>query len=693
MALCIPVSRESQEPQGQHFIPGTPRTYSGARSGSHHSLCSLWGPADVVGGTPLSVYSTTALCRAMTMKCFHLLVLLLAFQLVSAIPAIPQCLENCTCLTLQQHVLCGNASLTSVPSNVPNNTVELHLQNNFFSELHDHFLQDLPELRGLYLSNCGINNIDEDAFQSVKSISYLHLDRNRLGDLQEGTFSNLSSLIYLHLESNQITSIREGLFAPLKKLSALYLSNNLLQELTDGSLNGLTQLRWLDLGFNMISRISNQSFSAVTNLRKLNLERNNLTGVPWAIRRKSGLQMLRLSGNGIKRLSSSSFGRSLRFITELYLDSLGLEKLTSMTFMKLRLLKELDLRNNSLQSLSVSKVKIFTKIYLTGNPWRCDCSLIGLHTRLQQAKNLDVEQQAQCDTPKALKGQSLINISLLKLTCPVLGEDVPVTPSTPISSEPNGLAKTSIRSVMKTMKPTTVAYKISPKPTPHPTAGNNKIEEEVQDPCLAEHISNVAVKPAEQGSLDVSWSVHGDYKQFEIRYSTEQEKSSLNIVGDLTNIRLYHLHPGSSYRVCIVPQNVIITKCQLPKTRQCADGQTDGVPEQAYHVYSPPKSTSPVVTIGVSVGLVALVAAAIFAVYTLRSHKIQFQRYYNEDRAEGSRKQETDPYKWDGVYENIDDDRHVYVTAASLWGMDNEILDCSLAEPNPLSSVPKYQTL
>ncbi|KAE8611533.1 hypothetical protein XENTR_v10012493 [Xenopus tropicalis] len=660
MALCIPVLRASWEPQGQRFIPGNPQY----------------------------------LLRQITMRCLHLLILLLAFDnLVSTIPATTQCPENCTCLPLQQHVLCGNASLTSVPSNVPNNTVELHLQNNLFSELHDSFLQDLPELRGLYLSNCEIDTIKPEAFQKVTSIKYLHLDRNHLGDLQEGTFRNLSSLIYLHLESNQITSIREGLFAPLEKLSALYLSNNLLQELTDGSLNGLTQLRWLDLGFNMLSKISNQSFTAIANLRKLNLERNNLTSIPSAIRRRTGLQMLRLSGNSIKKLSSSSFGRSLRFITELYLDSLRLEKVTSMTFSKLRMLKVLDLSNNSLQSLSVYNVKIFTKIYLTGNPWRCDCSLIGLHTRLQQTKNLDAEQQAHCDAPKALKGQSLINVNLLKLTCPATGEDISVTASTPSLLGSSQFANTSIRSVVETMKPTTHAYKTSPQAMSHSTAGNNKIEAEEQDPCLAKHISNVVVRPVEKESLDVSWSIHGDYKQFEIRYSTEEEKSSLNIIGDLPNIRLYHLNPGSSYRVCIVPQNVDIVKCQLAKTRQCADGQTADVPEQAYHVYSPPKSTSPIVTVGVSVGLIVLVAATIFAVYMLRSHKIQFQRYYNEDGAEGSRKQETDPYKWDGVYENIDDDRHVYVTAASLWGMDNEILDCALAEPNSLSSVPKYQTL
>lgn len=90
---------------------------------------------------------------------------------------------------------------------------------------------------------------------------------------------------------------------------------------------------------------------------------------------------------------------------------------------------------------------------------------------------------------------------------------------------------------------------------------------------------------------------------------------------------------------------------------------------------------------------VVILAAAVIAVYTMRTKNFQFQRYHNEDERDGNKEEETDPYKWDGAYENIDEDTHVYVTSSSLWGMDNNKLDCNLAQPMPLPSVPKYVPL
>ncbi|KAM4722832.1 uncharacterized protein WCC33_009001 [Rhinophrynus dorsalis] len=608
------------------------------------------------------------------------------------IPPTDQCPENCTCLPVQQHILCANASLTSIPSKVANNTVELHLQRNSFSVLETSFLRDLPDLRGLYLSECRISSIESGAFQEVDSIRHLHLDSNQLKELKNGTFKNLSNLLYLHLENNKISYLIPGIFLPLKKLSVLYLNHNLLSDLPDGSLSGLAQLRWLDLGFNILSDIAYSSFYSMNNLRRLNLEMNNITSVPSSVRLRSGLQMLRLSGNYIKRLSTLSFGRNLRTLTELYLDMVGLERVSSLTFRRLSMLEVLDLRNNSLEYLPVSRIKIFTKIYLTGNPWKCDCSLIGLHTRLQLTKVMDKDQQAECQSPKALQGQSLINVNLGKLTCPAFGEDNLTTTATPGTIEQSALPQPSKHPVTTTSKSTAVVYKTPPpRPVFSSTPRNNIAE--VWDPCLADHISNVLVRPTGEETLEVSWSVSGDFSQFEIYYNAGQEKSSLHIIGGLTNIQINHLHPGTTYTVCIVPQNVDINKCRNPKYRQCAEGRTEGIFQQPHAVYSPPVSTSPFLILGVSITIVVLVAISIFTVYIMKSRNINFQRYYNEEEDEGSRRQELDPYKWDGVYENIDDDRHVYVTASSLWGMDNDKLDCSLAEPVSLPSVPKYVTL
>ncbi|XP_053545407.1 chondroadherin-like protein [Bombina bombina] len=632
--------------------------------------------------------------RLQKMRSLHILFWVFSVhgKWVTTEPSIPSCPVQCSCLSKQHHIICSSANLTSLPTPIANDTVELHLQHNSFPLIHNSFVRDVPELKGLYLSNCNISTIQTGAFQDVTGIQYLYLDRNQLTDLEMSTFSNLSRLSYLHLENNRIGFLRPGLFSPLKKLVALYLSHNFLSELPDGALKGLGQLRWLDLGFNLLSNISSQALSEVSSLRKLNLEMNNLTGVPSSLRSLSGLQMLRLSGNYIRKVSLGMFSRKQKSITELYLDNIGLEKVTSLAFIYLRMLDVLDLRNNSLVALPVSNLKTFTKLYLSGNPWNCDCSIIELHTRLQLKKIGDANEQAKCNNPKALEGQSLVTIKLQKLTCPAYKEDI-ITTQAPTAQKDRTSPKPSNHLVTATHQGSSKMYKTTrPSVLMRSTPGDLETAYNLWDPCLADQISNVLVNSIEEKYLEISWSQSGDYNQFEVRYTTGTNTNKLHIIGIPTNVRLYNLNPGSIYTICIVPQNVDIVKCQVPKARQCTTAQTSAIHEQSQPVQTPSQSNSSFVTTGVSITVVVLVVAAIFAAYVLRNRSIKFQRYYNEDASEGGGKQQSDPYKFDSIYENIDDDRHLYVMASNLWGMDNDKLDCSLAESVPMPSVPKYNT-
>ncbi|XP_053325772.1 chondroadherin-like [Spea bombifrons] len=621
------------------------------------------------------------------------LMLVLLMMIARKVNTMAQCPDSCTCLLPQQHIFCSNASLTSPPSQLNNNTVELHLQHNHFVVLHPRFIQDLPQLRSLHLSNCNISTIQSDAFVEVTSIHYLYLDSNQLSSFEDGAFNNLTSLIYLQLSKNKITYIQPGLFADLTELSNLHLSHNMLYELADQTLAGVTGLHWLDLGYNFISNISSNSFKDMVYLRRLNLEMNNLSSIPLSLSSIRGLQMLRLSGNNIKRVSAGSTGRRLRFLTELYLDGVGLETVSPLSFSKLRRLEVLDLRNNSLQNLPISRLKAFTKMYLTGNPWRCDCSIIKLHTRLAGRKEKDPEQQVLCQSPKALEGKNLISVHLDLLTCPGFGE-ASVNTATPVFPDGSRITQPPIITMAATSK-TTMAFKTSTtKQLFQSTTLANEVDVDLRDPCLSDHISDVSVAALGQESLIVSWSVSGYYNQFQVRYSAGDEESTLDVIGELRQVQLYHLHADTNYIVCIIPQSIDIFKCHDPKPMQCEYGKTNSALEQPQQVYSPSKTTpSPFVTTGVSVAVVVLVAAVVFIAYTLRSHKINFQRYYNEEEADRVGKQTSDPYKLYCTDDNTEDDRQMYVTAASLWGMDNDKYDCNLAEPVSLSSVANYASL
>ncbi|CAH2312292.1 chondroadherin-like isoform X1 [Pelobates cultripes] len=622
-------------------------------------------------------------CRLSTKK-RSLLIVLVIVSCVASVVALPitECPDHCTCLPLQQYIQCHNITLTQLPSQFDNNTMELHMQNNNIPVLNNSFVQDMPQIRSLHLSNSNIRIIQSGAFQEINSLEYLYLDSNELSYFEEGSFYNLSNLLYLYLDKNKITYLHPGIFATLKKLNSLSLRYNLLCELSDQSLSGLTQLRRLDLGFNMISNISSNSFSDTKRLRRLNLEWNSITEIPSSVRSLRALQMLRVSGNNISRLSTTSFSRKLKSLTELYLDNTGLKTVTVRSLNRLNRLEFLDLRNNSLQSLSTSQLKTFTKIYLTGNPWKCDCSIIPLHTRLKLVNEQDPEQQATCLNPKELEGKSLITLALSMLTCPAFGETIKTT--VPVTLFESRMTEPSISAVAVT----TMAFKTSSsKHVSHSTAWSN-VEFDLPDPCLSHQISNVLVRALGDETLAVSWSVTGDIEQVDLRYNASEGELSLLIIGDIKQAQLFSLDPGTTYKVCIVPPNNYNLKCVSPKDQQCGLGKTGGVPEQAHQVHSPHHTTtSPLVIVGMSIGVAVLVVVAIVIIYTLRPSTISFQRYYNEDEAR--ERQESDPYKLSTVNENTDEDRQVYVTASSVWEINNEKMDCTLAEPMP-SSVPKY---
>ncbi|XP_053886933.1 chondroadherin-like isoform X2 [Malaclemys terrapin pileata] len=629
-----------------------------------------------------------------------IMVLVLLWIPVMAIAQLPgnvQCPVNCSCFFSQWFVRCSNASLSSLPPGIPNATVELDLQHNQFSTLSAGFFPELAEISIIYLGSSGIHQVEPGAFQGVKNLYHLHLDNNLLEQVPEGVFENLTNLIFLHLEHNQIAHLLPGGFSSLKQLSVLDLSNNLLLELSDQALHGLPRLRRLYLSANHITNVSSKALPGT--LRALSLDGNQLASVPAAIRTSPMLSTLQLSGNPIRKLTSLSFGRRLRSLRQLFLDSLALEQITNLAFTRLRWLELLSLRNNSLESLPpLSSLKSLSTLYLTGNKWRCDCKLIWLRT--WQKKVLRKERSpVECSSPGALQGQLLVDVE--KLTCPPFGTD-----STTLSPAENTNTPTAIappRDIPLPGAATTATAMTSaalittrrlPSSTTHSATSLHHVPER-WDPCLADHISSVSIRTKGDTSLVVSWSFSGDHDQFEVRYTAGRDEQVLRVVGGLAEVTLHDLRRGTEYRVCVIPQNENLLECQAPAARQCTAERTAGLPSDTQPVHAPLGHSHSAVGFGVTVALLALAALALAVTYRLRTRPIQFQRYYDEDgsplhrRSSNQAKMTTDP-----VDESMEDeDRHSYVTAAGRC--PEEKVDCTVSAPPrlTLTSTPTYVTL
>ncbi|XP_006124019.2 uncharacterized protein LOC102452389 [Pelodiscus sinensis] len=611
-------------------------------------------------------------------------------------PGSAQCPENCSCFFSQWFVRCSNASLSSLPLGIPNATVELDLQHNQFSTLSAGFFPELNEISSLYLGSSGICQIEPGAFTGVKTLYHLHLDNNLLEQLPDGVFQNLTNLIFLHLDHNQITHLPPGVLSSLKQLSVLDLSYNLLLELSDQALHGPLRLRRLYLSANQITNVSSRALPG--SLRALSLDRNQLASVPAAIRASPMLATLQLSGNPIQKLTSLSFGRRLRSLRQLYLDSLALEQVTSLAFTRLRSLELLSLRNNSLESLpSLFPLKGLSALYLTGNKWRCDCNLIWLRTWQRKVLRKD-RSPVVCSSPAVLQGQLLADVELQKLTCPPFGMDpttlspsensnIPMATAPPRDRPLPGFA-TTVTTTTSTTQPTTRITSF----TVHLATSHHRVLEK-WDPCLADHISSVSIRSKGDSSLVVSWSFSSEHDQFEVRYTSDWGEQVLRVMGGLTEVTLHELHAGTEYRVCIIPQNENLPECQTPAARQCIAAHTAGLPHDAQPVHAPLGHSHSAVGIGVAVALLGLAALALAVTYRLRTRPIQFQRYYDEDESRPHcRSSKPAKMTMHPVDESMEDeDRHGYMTAASQC--PEEKVDGTVRAPPRLMSTPTYVTL
>ncbi|XP_058239376.1 toll-like receptor 4 isoform X2 [Hemibagrus wyckioides] len=79
--------------------------------------------------------------------------------------------------------------------------------NRFQGDALSYIFKNVTSLERLYLSNCGIQNIDRRAFESLSNLRHLFLSQNKLTVLDFATQSYLKSLTLLDVGMNSIFSI------------------------------------------------------------------------------------------------------------------------------------------------------------------------------------------------------------------------------------------------------------------------------------------------------------------------------------------------------------------------------------------------------------------------------------------------------------------------------------------------------
>ncbi|XP_054729397.1 LOW QUALITY PROTEIN: uncharacterized protein LOC129238398 [Anastrepha obliqua] len=261
-----------------------------------------------------------------------------------------------------------------------------------------------------------LSDFPRKSFGQLSRISELTMSGHQLADrLREGDFESLGLLEQLTLSSCGITVLPARIFAPLPSLKRLQLRANQLRVLPTGLFGAQINLQTLELSRNQLEALPLGLFHPSTKLVNLNLSRNRLLQLSAEILPPlHGLETLRLDGNRLRTIASGCFAEA-QHLEVLLLDHNRLnwtsaeacDVLTGLRSLRLLSLKSnllshlcdqlsalnhttnslsvLDVRHNRLTRLSAQLLHTLNssmsgnKLYLSHNPWVCDCGALLLH--------------------------------------------------------------------------------------------------------------------------------------------------------------------------------------------------------------------------------------------------------------------------------------------------------------------------
>ena len=116
--------------------------------------------------------------------------------------------------------------LTQVPSDIPENSVNIFLQNNKISTIVDYTFIDNIDCEDLKLDHNKLEKITEKMWKGLYSLKWLDLSKNYIKKIESKAFADLTNLQVLYLADNLLKYISEDVLPEGHNLSNLKLHGN-----------------------------------------------------------------------------------------------------------------------------------------------------------------------------------------------------------------------------------------------------------------------------------------------------------------------------------------------------------------------------------------------------------------------------------------------------------------------------------
>ncbi|XP_062323768.1 toll-like receptor 5 isoform X1 [Osmerus eperlanus] len=297
----------------------------------------------------------------------------------------------------------------------------LNLSRNLLGEIHRFTFDSLPALSVLDLSFNNIGAFEHKALNGLFNLQGLDLRSNSIRIIP--TLSPLPKLLILRLDDNKIVpKSLSGIISLAKNSLILNVQNNRLTNLEDvyTLLSNLQHLQMLQYGGNFImwcTLNNNISIPISSSLKVLDLERSSLQTI-WAqgkclnlFDNLSQLDILGLNHNSLQSLHQGIF-KGLTSVTFIDLSFNLLTYLQPDIFPES--LVRVDLSFNVLAHPDPLALRSVRFINLMGNPFYCDCNLVGFLTFLNttNATFLSSTEEFRCEFPSQFHGVRLLKLSM-----------------------------------------------------------------------------------------------------------------------------------------------------------------------------------------------------------------------------------------------------------------------------------------
>lgn len=187
------------------------------------------------------------------------------------------CPSTCFCNSLSQIVYCSRRGLKSVPDGVPVDSLQLNLNANVFHSgtLRRSNFTRFGQLRHLYMSECGILDMEVDTFADLVDLQWLDLSNNQIRVISPFAFRGLV-LQHLFLNGNRHLGLVPQSFEGLKT-TGLYLHDCALDGIIADVLRPTqSTLRSLWLNGNQMTSLERPMERIFASLNHLRLSANPL---------------------------------------------------------------------------------------------------------------------------------------------------------------------------------------------------------------------------------------------------------------------------------------------------------------------------------------------------------------------------------------------------------------------------------